>query len=39
MLNSIIAKDPEVLGGTPVFQGTCVPFQNLLDYRSWTDVG
>jgi uncharacterized protein (DUF433 family) len=30
--NEIIARDPEVLGGTPVFRGTRVPFQALLDY-------
>ena len=28
----IVVKDPEILGGTPVFRGTRVPFQNLLDY-------
>jgi len=28
----LIVKDPDVLGGTPVFRGTRVPFQNLLDY-------
>jgi uncharacterized protein (DUF433 family) len=28
----IIVKDPEILGGTPVFRGTRVPFQALLDY-------
>jgi uncharacterized protein (DUF433 family) len=28
----VITKDPEVLGGTPVFRGTRVPFQALLDY-------
>jgi uncharacterized protein (DUF433 family) len=28
----IIVKDPEILGGTPVFSGTRVPFQALLDY-------
>ena len=32
MLNDVITKDPDVLGGTPVFRGTRVPFQNLLDY-------
>jgi uncharacterized protein (DUF433 family) len=34
MLNAseVIAKDPEVLGGTPVFRGTRVPFQAFLDY-------
>jgi uncharacterized protein (DUF433 family) len=28
----IIVKDREVLGGTPVFRGTRVPFQALIDY-------
>ena len=28
----IIHSDPETLGGTPVFVGTRVPFQTLLDY-------
>ena len=28
----IIVKDQDILGGTPVFQGTRVPFQTLLDY-------
>lgn len=31
-LSQIIVKDPEILGGTPIFRGTRVPFQNLLDY-------
>ncbi|MBZ5663928.1 MAG: DUF433 domain-containing protein [Acidobacteriia bacterium] len=30
--NQVIARDPDVLGGTPVFRGTRVPFQALLDY-------
>jgi uncharacterized protein (DUF433 family) len=30
--SGIIVKDQEILGGTPVFQGTRVPFQALLDY-------
>jgi uncharacterized protein (DUF433 family) len=30
--NGTIVKDPDVLGGTPVFSGTRVPFQALLDY-------
>jgi uncharacterized protein (DUF433 family) len=30
--NNIIIRDPEILGGTPVFRGTRVPFQALLDY-------
>ena len=28
----VIHTDPEILGGTPVFVGTRVPFQALLDY-------
>lgn len=31
-LSEILIKDPEILGGVPVFRGTRVPFQNLLDY-------
>jgi len=31
-LHEVIVKDPEVLGGTPVFRGTRVPFQALMDY-------
>ena len=30
--NGIIVKDQGILGGTPVFRGTRVPFQALLDY-------
>jgi len=30
--NEIIIKDPEIVGGMPVFRGTRVPFKNLLDY-------
>ena len=29
---SVIHSDPEIMGGTPVFVGTRVPFQTLLDY-------
>jgi uncharacterized protein (DUF433 family) len=29
--DNVITRDPEVLGGTPVFRGTRVPFQALLD--------
>ena len=28
----VIVKNPEVLGGTPVFRGTRVPIQTLFDY-------
>jgi uncharacterized protein (DUF433 family) len=27
-----IHSDPDILGGTPVFVGTRVPFRNLIDY-------
>jgi len=30
--NEVITKDSDILGGTPVFRGTRVPFQTLLDY-------
>ena len=30
-VDQIIARDPEVLGGIPVFAGTRVPFHNLID--------
>ena len=29
---SVIQCDPEIMGGTPVFVGTRVPFQTLLGY-------
>ena len=28
----VVHSDPQILGGTPVFVGTRVPFQALLDY-------
>jgi uncharacterized protein (DUF433 family) len=31
-MTEVLIKDPDILGGTPVFRGTRVPFQNLLDY-------
>ena len=31
-LKGVIHSDPEILGGTPVFVGTRVPLQNLIDY-------
>ena len=30
--NEMIVRDPDVFGGTPVFRGTRVPFQTLLEY-------
>lgn len=32
MTNQVIQSDPEILGGTPVFSGTRVPVQNLIEY-------
>lgn len=32
MSESVIVQDPETLSGEPVFRGTRVPFQTLLDY-------
>jgi len=29
--NTIIVRDPDILGGTPVFRGTRVPLQALFD--------
>jgi uncharacterized protein (DUF433 family) len=30
--SGIVHSDPEIMGGTPVFVGTRVPLQNLIDY-------
>lgn len=32
MEQPVVSRDPEVMGGTPVFCGTRVPIQTLLDY-------
>lgn len=32
MGQSLISKSPDIMGGTPVFAGTRVPVQTLLDY-------
>jgi uncharacterized protein (DUF433 family) len=29
---TVVHSDPDILGGTPVFIGTRVPFRNLIDY-------
>jgi uncharacterized protein (DUF433 family) len=34
---AVIHRDPEILGGTPVFAGTRVPFQSLIDYLAGGD--
>jgi uncharacterized protein (DUF433 family) len=31
-MKGIVHSDPEIMGGTPVFVGTRVPLQNLIDY-------
>jgi uncharacterized protein (DUF433 family) len=31
-LKGVVHSDPEIMGGTPVFVGTRVPLQNLVDY-------
>jgi len=31
-LNDVVHSDREIMGGTPVFVGTRVPLQNLIDY-------
>jgi uncharacterized protein (DUF433 family) len=32
MSDSVICRDPEIMGGAPVFRGTRVPVQTLIDY-------
>ena len=34
----IIIKDPEILGGEPVFRGTRVPFKILIEYLEGGDT-
>jgi uncharacterized protein (DUF433 family) len=34
---SVVHSDPDVLGGTPVFVGTRVPLQSLIDYLAAGD--
>ena len=31
-LSGLVHSDPAIMGGTPVFAGTRVPVQNLIDY-------
>ena len=31
-LKGVVHTDPEIMGGTPVFVGTRVPLQNLIEY-------
>ena len=37
MEGKVINIDPEILGGTPVFNGTRVPIKNLFDYLEACD--
>jgi uncharacterized protein (DUF433 family) len=37
-IQSVIHSDPKILGGTPVFVGTRVPLQNLIDYLAAGDT-
>ncbi len=32
MEQSVVSRNPDIMGGTPVFRGTRVPVQTLLDY-------
>ena len=32
MAHLVVHSDPEIMGGTPVFVGTRVPLQTLIDY-------
>ena len=34
----LVAADPEILGGTPVFKGTRVPVKTLFDYLENDDA-
>ena len=36
-VSTVVHSDPEILGGTPVFVGTRVPLQNLIDYLAGGD--
>ena len=36
-MKPIVVRDPDILGGTPVFAGTRVPVQNLVDYLAAGD--
>jgi uncharacterized protein (DUF433 family) len=38
MSKSVVSKSADVMGGTPVFSGTRVPVQTLLDYLEAGDT-
>ena len=37
-MSGVIIKDPEILGGEPVFRGTRVPFKILMEYLEAGDT-
>lgn len=37
-MNNVVVRDPDILGGTPVFRGTRVPLQTLFDYLEGGDT-
>ena len=38
MIQNAIVKDPDILGGEPVFRGTRVPFKSLIEYLEGGDT-
>ena len=38
MQQAVVSRNPDVMGGTPVFMGTRVPVQTLLDYLEAGDT-
>jgi uncharacterized protein (DUF433 family) len=36
-MDPVVVRDPDILSGTPVFAGTRVPVQNLIDYLTAGD--
>lgn len=36
--STVVHSDPDILGGTPIFVGTRVPFRALLDYLAACDT-
>jgi uncharacterized protein (DUF433 family) len=37
-LDQVVHRDPDILGGTPVFRGTRVPIRSLFDYVEGGDT-
>jgi len=37
-MTGVITKDPNILGGEPIFRGTRVPFKILIDYLEGGDT-